>query len=157
MGETEGDWAGPFVGIEALTAQPSMRQAWLRGLRHIAPADVLVRLLDVVDTSVVLDLPTEVVDAVIAHPARGIRLLRDADTAEESLEVLNKAGQGRVPGPRRLETAPHRRRGNLMRQRRLPPRSLTECLWDGARPGRAMVSEVGSVCSFLYVWGAGPS
>lgn len=72
-GATEKDWAGLFAGIEALAAQPSMRQAWLMGLRHIAPADVLVRLLDVVDTSVILDLPTEVVDAVIAHPDRRIR------------------------------------------------------------------------------------
>ncbi|THA86362.1 PE-PGRS family protein [Streptomyces sp. A0592] len=73
VGETEGDWAGLFEGIEALAAQPSMRQAWLRGLRHIASADVLVRLLDVVDTSVIADLPTEVVDAVIAHPDRRVR------------------------------------------------------------------------------------
>ncbi|MFI8393153.1 hypothetical protein [Streptomyces sp. NPDC085540] len=73
VGDTEGDWAGLFVGIEALAALPSMRQAWLSGLIHIAPAEVLVRLLDVVDTSVILDLPTEVVDAVIAQPDRRIR------------------------------------------------------------------------------------
>ncbi|MFE5722714.1 PE-PGRS family protein [Streptomyces erythrochromogenes] len=73
VGDAEGDWAGLFEGIEALAAHSSMRQAWLSGLIHIAPADVLVRLLDVVDTSVILDLPTEVVDAVIAHPDRRIR------------------------------------------------------------------------------------
>ncbi|MFE6912002.1 HEAT repeat domain-containing protein [Streptomyces erythrochromogenes] len=71
--DIEAAWAGLFVGIEALAAQPSMRRAWLNGLRHIAPADVLVGLLDVVDTSVVRNLPTEVVDAVIAHPDRSIR------------------------------------------------------------------------------------
>ncbi|WP_328786610.1 hypothetical protein [Streptomyces sp. NBC_00273] len=73
MGDTEGAWAGLFVGIEALAALPSMRQAWLRGLSHIAPADLLVRLLDVVGPSAVLDLQAEAIDAAIAPPDRRIR------------------------------------------------------------------------------------
>ncbi|MFF4391019.1 PE-PGRS family protein [Streptomyces sp. NPDC001552] len=73
VGDAEGDWAGLFVGIEALAALPSMRQAWLCGLSRIAPADVLVRLLDVVGPSVVLDLQAEAIDAAIAHPDRRIR------------------------------------------------------------------------------------
>ncbi|WP_405428379.1 PE-PGRS family protein [Streptomyces erythrochromogenes] len=73
VGDTEGDWAGLFVGIEALAALPSMRQAWLSGLTCVAPADVVVRLLDVTGSLAVLDLPAEAVDAAIAHPDRRVR------------------------------------------------------------------------------------
>lgn len=75
-GDAEGDgWAGLFVGIEALAAQPSMRRAWLQGLRDIAPADALVRMLGVVNgLPAVQALPTEVVDAAIVHPSRKVRL-----------------------------------------------------------------------------------
>ncbi|MEV0173217.1 hypothetical protein AB0I00_19130 [Streptomyces sp. NPDC050803] len=38
-GGTQDDWAELFVGIEALVALPSMRRAWLRGLRRIAPPE----------------------------------------------------------------------------------------------------------------------
>lgn len=55
-GDTEGDWAGLFVGIEALAALPSMRKAWLSGLSYVAPADLVVRSSDVVGPRAVLDL-----------------------------------------------------------------------------------------------------
>lgn len=73
VGDTEGDWAGLFVGIEALAASPSMRQAWLSGLSYVAPADVVPKLLDVVSSLAVLDLPAEAIDAAIAYPNRKIR------------------------------------------------------------------------------------
>lgn len=73
-GDAEDDWAGLFVGIEALVALPSMRRAWLRGLSHIAPAEELVRLLGVVYGLAAQELPTEVIDAAIGHPDRKVRL-----------------------------------------------------------------------------------
>ncbi|QFR02108.1 PE-PGRS family protein [Streptomyces phaeolivaceus] len=69
------EWAGLFVGIEALAAQPPMRRAWPHGLSRGAPADALVRLLGLVNGLVALrSLPAEVVDVALAHPERRVRL-----------------------------------------------------------------------------------
>ena len=68
------DWAGLFAGIEALTGLSALRRAWLAGLSRSSSADVLLRLLGVVNGLPARKLPTEVVDAAIAHPDRRVRM-----------------------------------------------------------------------------------